>query len=213
MDAMRKSRRFAYSSFFSVIWNLLLLVPHSYALVLAEPKLITKQSNIYASLPDSGWKKASIYMMYIHNMTAFTLHFNPFLYMWERMIFTHNKPWYIRIPSRIPVLLFLWLIALLIPFYGTINSLFSAISNGMTGYVLPCLAFNWYYRSQQRKDDCPTSVPKPFRLWNWTPMILFNWFLLIVFFGGDTVCGITFAVKQLVQDIDTFKIFATCYQC
>ncbi len=57
-------------------------------------------------------------------------------------------------------MLFLWLIALMIPFYGTINSLFSALSNGITGYVLPCLAFNWYYRSQQRKDDCPTSVPK-----------------------------------------------------
>ena len=43
--------------------------------------------------------------------------------------------------------------------------------------------------------------------------MLFNWFLLIVFLGGDTICGITFAIKQLVQDIDTFKIFATCYQC
>ncbi len=49
MDAMRKSRRFAYSSFFSVIWNLALLIPHSYALVLAEPKLITKQCKFLAS--------------------------------------------------------------------------------------------------------------------------------------------------------------------
>ena len=54
---------------------------------------------------------------------------------------------------------------------------------------------------------------RPFSLWNWSPMICFNFFLLIVFFGGDTVCGITFAIKQLVKDIGTFKIFAKCYQC
>lgn len=128
MDAMRQSRKFAFSSFFSVLWNLLLLIPHSYAVYLANPVGATKQctspcqhklskflsamsvtdiesghvacmlctnkqakiemadfaisaANIYAILPDSGWKKASVWLMYIHNMTAFTIHFNPFLYM------------------------------------------------------------------------------------------------------------------------------------
>lgn len=53
----------------------------------------------------------------------------------------------------------LWLVALAIPFYGTINSLFSALTGGMTGYVLPCLAFNWYYRTAQRRADCPAKIP------------------------------------------------------
>ncbi len=43
-------------------------------------------------------------------------------------------------------------------------------------------------------------------------MIFLNTVLIFVFFGGDTICGIIFAVKQLIEDIDTFKIFATCYQ-
>lgn len=39
-------------------------------------------ANIYAVLPNSSWKTASVYLMLIHNITAFTLHFNPLLYMY-----------------------------------------------------------------------------------------------------------------------------------
>ena len=60
-------------------------------------------ANVYSILPDSGWKRASVWVMLIHNISAFTLHTNPLLYMWERLIRTHHHPWYIRLPSRIPV--------------------------------------------------------------------------------------------------------------
>lgn len=60
-------------------------------------------ANVYSILPDSGWKHASVWIMLIHNISAFTLHTNPLLYMWERLIRTHHHPWYIRLPSRIPV--------------------------------------------------------------------------------------------------------------
>ena len=50
MDAMRKSRKFTYTSFLSVIWNLLLLVPHSFALVLALPGPITAQCKLPQSV-------------------------------------------------------------------------------------------------------------------------------------------------------------------
>lgn len=52
-----------------------------------------------------------------------------------------------------------------------------------------------------------------FTKWNWIPIFVLNWFLIFFFFTTLTVMGIIFAVKQLVHDIDTFKIFATCYQC
>lgn len=51
------------------------------------------------------------------------------------------------------------MVALAVPFYGTINSLFSALTGGLTGYVLPCLAFNWYYRTAERRADCPINMP------------------------------------------------------
>lgn len=50
MDAMRQSRKFAATSWFSMIWNLLLLVPHSFALVLALPTVVTAQCELHRFL-------------------------------------------------------------------------------------------------------------------------------------------------------------------
>lgn len=55
---------------------------------------------MYSVLPNSGWKSFSVL---IHNISAFTLHANPLLYMWERLIHTHHRTWYIRLPSRLLV--------------------------------------------------------------------------------------------------------------
>ena len=60
-------------------------------------------ANVYAVLPNSGWKSFSVWIMLFHNIGAFTLHTNPLLYMWEKGIRVHHRPWWIRIPSRLPV--------------------------------------------------------------------------------------------------------------
>ena len=59
-------------------------------------------ANVYSILPKSGWKVVSVWIMLIHNISAFTLHTNPLLYMWERIIHRPYVP-YIKLPSRIPV--------------------------------------------------------------------------------------------------------------
>lgn len=57
------------------------------------------------------------------------------------------------------------------------------------------------------------SVCRPLNKWGWKPLLWFNWFLIVGAFSTDTVMGVTFAVKKLVEDIHTFQWFATCYQC
>ena len=66
-------------------------------------------------------KVASVALMIIHQLAAFAYYVTPVMYMWERLIRTHNQPWYIRLPSRLPVSLVIWLIAMAFPFYGAIN--------------------------------------------------------------------------------------------
>ena len=78
-----------------------------------------------------------------------------FTYHRERFIGTHNKPWYIRLPSRLPVSLLVWLAAMAFPFYGAINSLMASISVPFTAFALPCLVYNYVYRHQARRDDAP----------------------------------------------------------
>jgi hypothetical protein len=47
--------------------------------------------------------KVSVGLMVVHQWVAFALYCTPLLYMWEKLIGTHTKPWYIRLPSRLPV--------------------------------------------------------------------------------------------------------------
>ena len=51
MDAMRQSRKMTKVSFFSWCWNIVLLLPHSIAIVLAFPNLILSQGAPCPALP------------------------------------------------------------------------------------------------------------------------------------------------------------------
>ena len=59
---------------------------------------------------------------------------------WEKLIHTHTKPDWIRLPSRLPVALLIWLLALLFPFYDTINSIMGAFGNKCAATLGPMLA-------------------------------------------------------------------------
>jgi len=48
----------------------------------------------------------------------------------------------------------------LFPFYSAINSFFSAITGPFIGFAIPCLLFNWYYRTPERRANCPVQPSK-----------------------------------------------------
>lgn len=56
--------------------------------------------------------------------------------------------------------LLVWLIGLLFPFYATINSFFAALTSPFIGVIIPCMLFNWHYRTAERREACPM---KPWR--------------------------------------------------
>lgn len=67
---------------------------------------------------------------------------------------------YIRMPSRLPVSLLIWLFAMAFPFYGSINSLMAAISVPFTAFAIPSLTFLIIYR---RHDLRLNAVLPPLR--------------------------------------------------
>ena len=87
-----------------------------------------------------------MFLLQIHNIAAFTLHIIPLMYIWERLIGTHTKPEWIRLPSRLPPLLAVWLLALLFPFYGNITSTYGSITGFLVSHVFPGISFLWFYR-------------------------------------------------------------------
>lgn len=58
---------------------------------------------MYGVLPINDAVKVSVALMVVHQFVAFALYCTPLLYMWEKFIRTHTAPWYIRLPSRLPI--------------------------------------------------------------------------------------------------------------
>lgn len=48
--------------------------------------------------------------------------------------------------------LILWLLGVMLPFYGTINSFMGAIGVPTTAFVLPAIAFTWHFRKRETRD-------------------------------------------------------------
>ena len=94
----------------------------------------------------SHWETALILHTQIHNIAAFTLHIIPLMYLWERLIGVHEKPNRIRLPWRTVPLLLVWLLAVMLPFYGNVSSVYSSITGFLVTHVFPGLAFSWFYR-------------------------------------------------------------------
>ena len=56
--------------------------------------------------------------------------------------------------------LVIWFIGVLFPFYSIINSFFAAITGPFIGFAIPLLLFNWYYRTAERRRNCPVQPSK-----------------------------------------------------
>ena len=55
-----------------------------------------------------------------------------------------------------PAALFVWFIALLLPFYSTINAIMGSFGNSFTAFVFPSGAYLWVYgRSAEARANAP----------------------------------------------------------
>jgi auxin influx carrier (AUX1 LAX family) len=212
LEVMDTPKQFTTAYSGGWLWTILLVVPHSLAVNLSYPFKIGGSDNVYGVLPMSHAKVASVALMVMHQLAAFAYYVVPALYMWERIIGTHNKHWAIRLPSRLPVSLLIWLAAMAFPFYGAINSLMASVSVPFTSYALPCLTFIIiYYKSDARVN----AILPPFR-WlraaNWTPVFVLAVITCIVF-AGFGFAAIAYSILSIVQSAQTYGVFARCYQC
>ena len=63
------SGRYVAAYFGGWIWTILLTMPHSIAVNLAWPKLITTNDNVYGVLPLSNAMRLSVWLMIIHQVS------------------------------------------------------------------------------------------------------------------------------------------------
>lgn len=161
----------------------------------------------------------------------------PLYFVWEKVVGVHDtKSMCLRAVARLPVVIPIWFLAIVFPFFGPINSAVGALLVSFTVYVIPALAHMLTYRKASARQvtnivvssdgygyeyevvyfvvDMQNAAEKPpLFLSSWTGMYIVNFFVVswvvVVGFGFGGWASMTNFIKQ----VDTFGLFAKCYQC
>ncbi|KAK7339846.1 hypothetical protein VNO77_20532 [Canavalia gladiata] len=136
----------------------------------------------------------------------------PLYFVWEKFIGMHDtRNIYLRALVRMAVVIPIWFLAIIFPFFAPINSAVGALLVSFTVYIIPTLAHMLIYIKGSTRQNAAEKLP--FFIPSWTVMYIFNAFVLVwvlvVGFGFGGYASTTNIMKQ----INTFGLFAKCYQC
>ncbi|KAL0862494.1 hypothetical protein Bca101_041612 [Brassica carinata] len=212
MHAMWKPQKFKYIYLMATLYVFTLTIPSASAVYWAFGDALLDHSNAFSLLPKNGWRDAAVILMLIHQFITFGFACTPLYFVWEKVIGMHDtKSICLRALARLPVVIPIWFLAIIFPFFGPINSAVGALLVSFTVYIIPSLAHMLTYRSASARQNA--AEKPPFFLPSWTAMYVLNafvvvWVLIVGFgFGGWA------SVTNFVRQVDTFGLFAKCYQC
>ncbi|KAG6427635.1 hypothetical protein SASPL_111881 [Salvia splendens] len=212
MHAMWKPQKFKYIYLVATLYVFTLTIPSASAVYWAFGDQLLNHSNAFSLLPKTGWRDAAVILMLIHQFITFGFACTPLYFVWEKVIGMHDtRSMCFRALARLPVVIPIWFLAIIFPFFGPINSAVGALLVSFTVYIIPALAHMLTYRKASARQNA-AEMP-PFFLPSWAAMYAINTFIviwvLIVGFGFGGWASVTNFVRQ----VDTFGLFAKCYQC
>ncbi|XP_031489224.1 auxin transporter-like protein 2 [Nymphaea colorata] len=212
MHAMWKPQKFKYIYFLATLYVFTLTLPSAAAMYWAFGDLLLNHSNAFSLLPQSGWRDSAVILMLIHQFITFGFASTPLYFVWEKVIGVHDtQSICLRAVARLPVVIPIWFLAIIFPFFGPINSAVGALLVSFTVYIIPAAAHMLTYKSAAARQNA--AEKPPFFLPSWTAMYVVNalvvvWVLIVGFgFGGWA------SMSNFVKQVDTFGLFAKCYQC
>ncbi|KAK7390644.1 hypothetical protein VNO78_25989 [Psophocarpus tetragonolobus] len=212
MHAMWKPRKFKYIYFLATLYVFTLTIPSAVAVYWAFGDQLLDHSNAFSLLPRTAFRDVAVILMLIHQFITFGFACTPLYFVWEKMIGMHEtKSICLRALARLPVVIPIWFLAIIFPFFGPINSAVGSLLVSFTVYIIPALAHMLTYRDASARQNA--AEKPPFFMPSWTAMYVFNAFIigwvLVVGFG----LGGWASMINLINQIDTFGLFAKCYQC
>ncbi|XP_047045823.1 auxin transporter-like protein 2 [Lolium rigidum] len=212
MHAMWKPRKFKYIYLVATLYVFTLTLPSAATMYWAFGDALLTHSNAFSLLPKTGWRDAAVILMLIHQFITFGFACTPLYFVWEKAIGMHHTgSIFLRALARLPIVVPIWFFAIIFPFFGPINSAVGALLVSFTVYIIPAVAHMLTYRSASARQNAAEKPPA--FLPSWSGMFVVNLFVvvwvLVVGFGLGGWASVTNFVKQ----IDTFGLFAKCYQC
>ncbi|KAK3014888.1 hypothetical protein RJ639_008460 [Escallonia herrerae] len=178
------------------------------SLPVVDVDLSTNKLYCLCFITEIGWTDDVLVAQFI----TFGFACTPLYFVWEKVIGMHDtRSICLRALARLPVVIPIWFLAIIFPFFGPINSAVGALLVTFTVYIIPSLAHMLTYRKASARQNAAENPP-PF-LRSWTAMYAINtfiviWVLVVGFgFGGWA------SMRNFVKQVDTFGLFAKCYQC
>nr|CAB65535.1 AUX1 protein [Zea mays] len=212
MHAMWRPQKFKAIYLLATLYVLTLTLPSAAASYWAFGDELLTHSNALALLPRTPFRDAAVVLMLIHQFITFGFACTPLYFVWEKLIGLHDcRSLCKRAAARLPVVVPIWFLAIIFPFFGPINSAVGSLLVSFTVYIIPALAHMVTFRSPQSREN---AVERPPRFaGGWTGAYVINSFVvawvLVVGFGFGGWASIT----NFVQQVNTFGLFAKCYQC
>ncbi|KAF5752562.1 putative amino acid transporter [Tripterygium wilfordii] len=212
MHAMWKPKKFKSIYLLATLYVYTLTIPSSVAMYWAFGDQLLTHSNAFSLLPRDGWRDTAVILMLIHQFITFGFASTPLYFVWEKVIKMHDtQSIFLRALIRLPVVVPIWFLAIIFPFFGPINSAVGALLVSFTVYIIPALAHMITYKSASARKNA--AEKPPFFLPSWTGMYIVNGFIVVwVIIVGFGIGGWA-SVTNFINQIDTFGLFAKCYQC
>lgn len=212
MHAMWKPKKFKCIYLLATLYVFTLTLPSASTMYWAFGDQLLDHGNAFALLPKTRARDAAVVLMLIHQFITFGFACTPLYFVWEKVIGVHTtKNMLLRAAIRIPVILPIWFLAIIFPFFGPINSAVGALLVTFTVYIIPALAHMATYRTTFARENAVEKPPVWMR--SWTSMYLLNTFVVV----WTLIVGLGFggwaSIVNFVHQINQFGLFAKCYQC
>ncbi|KHN20003.1 Auxin transporter-like protein 5 [Glycine soja] len=212
MHAMWKPQKFKAIYLLATLYVMTLTLPSAAAVYWAFGDMLLNHSNAFSLLPRSPFRDMAVILMLIHQFITFGFACTPLYLVWEKAIGIHEcRSLCKRALARLPVVIPIWFLAIVFPFFGPINSTVGSLLVSFTVYIIPALAHMFTFKSPSARQN---AVEQPPRLvGRWVGAYTINlfvvvWVLVVGFgFGGWA------SMVNFIHQIDTFGFFTKCYQC
>ncbi|KAI8533167.1 hypothetical protein RHMOL_Rhmol11G0275800 [Rhododendron molle] len=204
MHAMWKPQKFKAIYLFATLYVMTLTLPSASAVYWAFGDLLLNHSNAFALLPTSPFR----------DMAFITFGFacTPLYFVWEKAIGMHEcKSLCKRAAARLPVVIPIWFLAIIFPFFGPINSTVGSLLVSFTVYIIPALAHMITFKSAAARESAVEQPPR--FLGRWAGAYTINVFVVVWVFVVGFGFGGWASMTNFIRQIDTFGLFTKCYQC
>ncbi|TKV97128.1 hypothetical protein SEVIR_9G475300v4 [Setaria viridis] len=154
MHAMWRPQKFKAIYLLATLYVLTLTLPSAASVYWAFGDQLLTHSNAFALLPRTAFRDAAVVLMLVHQFITFGFACTPLYFVWEKLIGLHDcRSLCKRAAARLPVVVPIWFLAIVFPFFGPINSAVGSLLVSFTVYIIPALAHMITFRSASAREE------------------------------------------------------------